>query len=113
MAAPEAAFRWRARIWHLTYSRHLPRELLLAKLASVTSIQAIGTSIVHEQSDEDAPYDHPVFWDGSLASGARDGVCTVTARARNDRSRGPSWAVIYRASQSSPGPSAVLGRPQQ
>ena len=61
MAAPEAAFRWRARIWHLTYSRHLPRELLLAKLASVTSIQAIGTSIVHEQSDEDAPYDHTHF----------------------------------------------------
>lgn len=61
MASPEDGFRWRARAWHLTYRGHVPRELLLAKLQRVTSIRALGTSIVHESSDAEAPYDHTHF----------------------------------------------------
>ena len=58
---PVASFRWRSRAWHLTYAGHIPRELLLALLESITSIRALGTSIVHEQSDAEAPYDHTHF----------------------------------------------------
>jgi hypothetical protein len=54
----DVGFRWRARFWHLTYRGHVPPELLLLQLSSLTSIRALGTSIVHESSDEEAPYEH-------------------------------------------------------
>ena len=59
--APCDGFRWRARCWHLTYAGHVPHDVLLARLASATSISALGTSIVHEASDAEAPYDHTHF----------------------------------------------------
>jgi hypothetical protein len=55
------AFRWRARAWHLTYAGHIPADVLLALLHKSTSIRALGTSIVHEHSDEEAPYAHTHF----------------------------------------------------
>jgi hypothetical protein len=58
----DAAFRWRARAWHLTYAGHLPAELLLVRLASITkSNRVLGTSVVHEASDAEAPYPHTHF----------------------------------------------------
>lgn len=52
-------FRWRARLWHLTYVGHIPAELLLRQLSSVTkSNTVLGSSIVHEASDAEAPYAH-------------------------------------------------------
>ena len=51
-------FRWRSRGWHLTYRGHVPPEHLISLLFSVTSIRPIGTSIVHEHSDAEVPYDH-------------------------------------------------------
>ena len=51
-------FRWRARFWHLTYCGHVPAELLLSKLARLTSIRTLGHSVVHERSDAQVPYDH-------------------------------------------------------
>ena len=59
--APDG-FRWRARFWHLTYAGHIPAELLLTLLASATkSIEVVGSSIVHEASDAETPYDHTHF----------------------------------------------------
>ena len=55
------AFRWRARAWHLTYAGHIPADVLLALLHKSTSIRALGTSVVHEHSDEEAPYAHTHF----------------------------------------------------
>jgi hypothetical protein len=52
-------FRWRARLWHLTYVGHIPAELLLRQLSSVTkSNTVLGSSVVHEASDAEAPYAH-------------------------------------------------------
>ena len=56
--AADDCFRWRSRGWHLTYRGHVPPEELLALLSSVTSIRAVGTSIVHEHSNAEVPYDH-------------------------------------------------------
>ena len=55
-------FRWRARFWHLTYCGHVPAELLLSKLARLTSIRTLGHSVVHERSDAQVPYDHTHLW---------------------------------------------------
>ena len=58
----DSAFRWRARAWHLTYAGHLPAELLLARLASIAKSNCVlGTSVVHEASDAEAPYPHTHF----------------------------------------------------
>ncbi len=54
-------FRWRARAWHLTYVGHVPPEKLLAALTAASSVPVLGYSIVHEQSDSEAPYDHTHF----------------------------------------------------
>ena len=51
-------FRWRGRLYHLTYAGHIPRAVLLQRLESISSIKVLGTSIVHETSDADSPYDH-------------------------------------------------------
>ena len=52
-------FRWRARFWPLTSAGHLPAELLLRQLASVTKSNTVmGSSIVHEASDVEVPYAH-------------------------------------------------------
>ena len=51
-------FRWRARFWHPTYCGLVPAELLLSKLARLTSIRTLGHSVVHERSDAQVPYDH-------------------------------------------------------
>ena len=56
-------FRWRARAWHLTYSGHVPPELILAVLFAASRVRVICTSIVHEKSDAEVPYDHThVAW---------------------------------------------------
>ena len=63
------SFRWRGKFYHLTYAGHIPAELLLALLAAVSAIPVIGTSIVHESSDADCPYDHTHFawiWDRAV-----------------------------------------------
>ena len=57
-AAPNRAFRWRGRLYHLTYKGHIDHNVLRARLASMSSVKVIGTSCVHEASDADAPYDH-------------------------------------------------------
>ena len=54
-------FRWRACYWHLTYCGHLPLQTLLALLERATSIKTVGTSVVHEQSNAEVPYDHTHF----------------------------------------------------
>ena len=55
-------FRWRASAWHLTYQGHIPPELLLERLTSATkSNRVLGSSIVHEASDAEAPYAHTHF----------------------------------------------------
>lgn len=61
--APQGAarFRWRGRMYHLTYKGHLPAALLLHLLSSISRTKVIGTSICHEESDADAPYDHTHF----------------------------------------------------
>ena len=51
-------FRWRGRAWHLTYKGHLDHEALLAQLHGLSSIAVLGSSVVHESSDAEAPYDH-------------------------------------------------------
>lgn len=57
-----SAFRWRARLWHLTYKGHIPAEQLLAQLMAVSgSRRVLGSSIVHETSDAEAPFDHTHF----------------------------------------------------
>ena len=61
LVAPRAiddGFRWRSRAWHLTYVGHIPHERLLLLLNSLTSIATLGTSIVHESSDAEVPYEH-------------------------------------------------------
>lgn len=66
---PRDSFRWRGRLYHLTYAGHISAELLLALLAAVSAIPVIGTSIVHESSDADCPYDHTHFawiWDRAV-----------------------------------------------
>ena len=65
----EDGFRWRARAWHLTYAGHVPPEILLLLLGAATSVPVLGTSIVHETSDAEAPYDHTHFawlWAGPV-----------------------------------------------
>ena len=57
----EKEFRWRARAWHLTYAGHAPHELLLTLLREASSIPVLGTSIVHEENDAEAPYEHTHF----------------------------------------------------
>jgi hypothetical protein len=54
-------FRWRGRLYHLTYKGHIDDNVLRAKLDSICSIKVMGTSCVHEASDADAPYDHTHF----------------------------------------------------
>ena len=62
VARPVSEFRWRARLWHLTYKGHLPPEALLNLLSVVSDTRCVlGTSIVHEKSDAEAPYDHTHF----------------------------------------------------
>jgi hypothetical protein len=61
MDAPDDAFRWRARAWHLTYAGHVPPEELLALLSAASSVPVLATSIVHEESDAEVPYDHTHF----------------------------------------------------
>ena len=56
--ARDDGFRWRARAWHLTYCGHVPHERLLALLDGATSIKTLGTSVVHESSNAEVPYDH-------------------------------------------------------
>ena len=48
-------FRWRGKMYHLTYKGHIPRAVLLARLASISSIKVLGTSCVHEASDVEVP----------------------------------------------------------
>ena len=55
------AFRWRGRLYHLTYKGHLERSVLLARLQSITTIRVLGWSCVHETSDAEVPYDHTHF----------------------------------------------------
>ena len=62
-------FRWRSKCYHLTYAGHIDPSMLLAHLRSVTSTAVLGTSIVHESSDSEAPYDHTHFawmWKSSV-----------------------------------------------
>ena len=40
------------------YCGHVPCDLLLDKLHGATSIQTVGTSVVHEDSNEEVPYEH-------------------------------------------------------
>jgi hypothetical protein len=54
-------FRWRGRYYHLTYAGHIPAQMLLALLAAMSGVRVIGTSIVHEASDAECPYDHTHF----------------------------------------------------
>ena len=57
-------FRWRSRWWHLTYAGHIDPDVLLRLLLSVSAsatLRVNGSSIVHERSDVDAPYDHTHF----------------------------------------------------
>tara|TARA_B110001450_G_C17597058_1_gene471306 strand:- start:72 stop:1238 length:1167 start_codon:yes stop_codon:yes gene_type:complete len=51
-------FRWRARFWHLTYCGHVDFERLLLLLGRLTSIRTLCTSVVHECSNAEVPYDH-------------------------------------------------------
>ena len=44
-------FRWRGRLYHLTYKGHIAHDTLVAHLGNVTSIKALGWSCVHEESD--------------------------------------------------------------
>ena len=58
---PQHRFRWRAPGWHLTYKGHISPQALLQRLASISSVKVVCTSIVHEASDAEAPYDHTHF----------------------------------------------------
>jgi hypothetical protein len=58
LAQADDSFRWRARAWHLTYRGHVPHERLLARLNDATIINTLGTSVVHESSNAEVPYDH-------------------------------------------------------
>ena len=69
MLYSEDGFRWRARAWHLTYAGHVPPETLLLLLAAATSVPVLCTSIVHEVSDAESPYNHTHFawyWAGPV-----------------------------------------------
>jgi len=62
-------FRWRAKLYHLTYATHIPHLLLLALLSRVSGKKVVGWSIVHEASDDEHPYDHTHFawmWDSAV-----------------------------------------------
>lgn len=59
--APLSQFRWRGRFYHLTYRGHISPQALLLLLASISRVKVLGTSIVHEESDAEAPYDHTHF----------------------------------------------------
>ena len=61
LAIPPARFRWRGRLYHLTYRGHIPVAALIAKLSTVSQMKVLGTSCVHEASDAEAPYDHTHF----------------------------------------------------
>ena len=61
MLYSEDGFRWRARAWHLTYAGHVPADSLLAALCAASDVPVLGTSVVHEESDGEAPYDHTHF----------------------------------------------------
>ena len=54
----QGSFRWRSTAYHLTYAGHIPRDVLLALLTTLSSIPIVGWSIVHETSDAEAQYDH-------------------------------------------------------
>ena len=45
----------------MTYKGHIPPQALLLCLASISRVKVLGTSIVHESSDAEAPYDHTHF----------------------------------------------------
>ena len=67
---PTCEKRWRSKLNHLTYPGHICVELLLCTLAAASSStrQPVGTSIVHEASDAEHPYDHTHFaWWWSVA----------------------------------------------
>ena len=54
-------FRWRGRLYHLTYAGHIDADTLLRLLAAMTTTPIIGTSVVHESSDAECQYDHTHF----------------------------------------------------
>ena len=54
-------FRWRGRLFHLTYAYHIDPAVLLARVSALSAIPVLGTSIVHEESDAENPYDHTHF----------------------------------------------------
>ena len=54
-------FRWRGKLYHLTYKGHIDRSVLLARLNIITTIHALGWTCVHETSDAEVPYDHTHF----------------------------------------------------
>ena len=63
-------FRWRSKLYHLTYAGHIDRALLLAVLKRYSSCKrcVLGTPIVHEISNAEVPYDHTHFawfWDSA------------------------------------------------
>ena len=63
-------FRWRSKLYHLTYAGHIDRALLFAILKRYSSCKrrVLGTSIVHEISNAEVPYDHTHFawfWDSA------------------------------------------------
>ena len=49
-------FRWRGRLFHLTYAYHIDPAVLLARVSALSAIPVLGTSIVHEESDAENPY---------------------------------------------------------
>ena len=51
-------FRWRGRLYHLTYKGHIPQSVLYARLEAMSRIKIIARSMVHETSDAEVPYDH-------------------------------------------------------
>ena len=59
--APNRAFRWRGKLYHLTYRGHIPHQSLLNRLHAISGIKVLGYSCVHEASDREAPYDHTHF----------------------------------------------------
>ena len=62
-------FSWRSKLYHLTYAGHIPKDMLLQLLLSISSVPVTGTSIVHEASDAEFQYDHTHFawlWDKAV-----------------------------------------------
>ena len=60
-AGANGGFRWRGKLYHLTYKGHIPPILLRARVLNLSTIRVIGISCVHETSDAEAPYDHTHF----------------------------------------------------